>query len=395
MTSAGTETTTISLPDATTGSTSLVKEGKTACAPGRPSNNRGAGNREQREARRLVGSADPQLQWKPPPEVMHPTSRRAAQAQTTWAARGAGLQVPKGRGKQDACAYWPPASREHDPSKWASRGREQRSERPSPGAREPRARAPALRSLVEPAREALGTCRRQPLAWRAPGRECPLPSPDPFPAHRVRFGTAPVIRAGPALRRGLSPPEAARTGVRRSCSRDPPVLTPPRGDGRRAAPARTEGVIARPPSVRLVPAGTGTEHACATRAGGRARCGFSKQQRRCTPPFHRSSRAVTAAAAAAAAARRWGTEGSARRWAGQDRTGPNARHKRLSRQEGPWPCGGAARDCLPFSLVRLILLFSQPGPPARPRSSPGAPRWRSRPGFPTRRRHCSPPLPLL
>lgn len=90
MTSAGTETTTISLPDATTGSTSLVKEGKTACAPGRPSNNRGAGNREQREARRLVGSADPQLQWKPPPEVMHPTSRRAAQAQTTWAARGAG-----------------------------------------------------------------------------------------------------------------------------------------------------------------------------------------------------------------------------------------------------------------------------------------------------------------
>lgn len=337
----------------------------------------------------MVGSADPQLQWKPPPEVMHPTSRRAAQAQTTWAARGAGLQVPKGRGKQDACAYWPPASREHDPSKWASRGREQRSERPSPGAREPRARAPALRSLVEPAREALGTCRRQPLAWRAPGRECPLPSPDPFPAHRVRFGTAPVIRAGPALRRGLS----GLRGAEILQPRPPCADTAPRR--RQKSRPRQDGGGHRAPAFCSAGSSRHGDRTRVRHTGGRARCGFSKQQRRCTPPFHRSSRAVTAAAAAAAAARRWGTEGSARRWAGQDRTGPNARHKRLSRQEGPWPCGGAARDCLPFSLVRLILLFSQPGPPARPRSSPGAPQWRSRPGFPTRRRHCSPPLPLL
>lgn len=155
-----------------------------------------------------------------------------------------------------------------------------------------------------------GTCRQEPLEWRARDVSVPLPSPapDPFPAHRVRSGTASVIRAGPALRRGHSQPgRPLGPGLRRPCSRDP---------RRRHRPAAT---AEQPPPPRGGHRGSGarTEHACAGREGERARCSFG-----CTPPFSRSSRAV-------AAALHWGTEGAGREWAG-----PDARHKRLSRQEG-------------------------------------------------------------
>lgn len=170
--------------------------------------------------------------------------------------------VSRGRGKQGARADWPPASRERDPSKWASRGREQRSEPPSP---EPGARARALRSLVEPARVARpGHVQREPLEWRAGDVSVPLPwpAPDPFPAHRVRLGTASVIRAGPALRRGHSQPgRPLGPGLRRPCSRDPP----PRDD---TAPRRRRNSRHHPGGHRG--SGARTEHACAGRAGGRA-----------------------------------------------------------------------------------------------------------------------------
>lgn len=176
-----------------------------------------------------------------------------------------------------------------------------------------------------------GTCRREPLEWRAGDVSVPLPwpAPDPFPAHRVRLGTASVIRAGPALRRGHSQPgRPLGPGLLRPCSR-----YPPRGD---TAPRRRRNSRHHPGGHRG--SGARTEHACAGREGGRARYSFG-----CTPPFSRSSQAVPVAVAAAP---HWGTEGAEREWAGSD-----ARHKRLSRQEGLWPCDGAGICCAPGSLV--------------------------------------------
>ncbi|XP_057628879.1 collagen alpha-1(I) chain-like [Chionomys nivalis] len=176
--------------------------------------------------------------------------------------------VPRGRGKQGPRADWPPTSRERDPSKWASRGREQRSEPPSP---EPGARARALRSLVEPARVARpGHVQREPLEWRAGDVSVPLPwpSPDPFPAHRVRFGTASVIRAGPALRRGHSQPGGRSDPgcVDPAAGTPPPEATPPRGDG--GTVATTQGVIAGPARGRntRAPGGRAGERAAASGA---------------------------------------------------------------------------------------------------------------------------------
>lgn len=74
-------------------------------------------------------------------------------------------------GGKGADADWPPESLEPDPSKWASRGREQRSERGS----RVRGRARALRRLVERAGEARGTCRQEPREWRAGDVSAPCP----------------------------------------------------------------------------------------------------------------------------------------------------------------------------------------------------------------------------
>lgn len=100
-----------------------------------------------------------------------------------------------------------------------------------------------------------GTCRRESLEWRAGDVSVPLPLPasDPFPAHRVRSGTASVIRAGPALRRGHSQPgRPLGPGLRRPCSRDPqrrhrPAATaeqPPPPRGFIAGPARGQNTRA-------------------------------------------------------------------------------------------------------------------------------------------------------
>lgn len=129
---------------------------------------------------------------------------------------------------------------------------------------EPGARARALRSLVEPARVARpGHVQREPLEWRAGDVSVPLPwpAPDPFPAHRVRLGTASVIRAGPALRRGHSQPgRPLGPGLRRPCSRDPP---PPR----RHRPTAT---AEQPPPPRGSSRVRREDRTRVRRAGGRA-----------------------------------------------------------------------------------------------------------------------------
>lgn len=156
-------------------------------------------------------------------------------------------------------ADWPPEGPERGPSTWASRGREQRSERGS----RVRGRARALRRLVERAGAARGTCRREPREWRAgdvsapcPLRHLPPPRPPP-PLWRVysnRAGLAALLPPA-ACRRGRA---GAGTGTGR-----PDCVGP--GSGRPAAE-----VPARPLPARLVPAGSRTKHACARRADGRA-----------------------------------------------------------------------------------------------------------------------------
>lgn len=167
---------------------------------------------------------------------------------------------------------------------------------PKPGAR---ARAPALRSLLEPAREARGSCRRESLEWRARdvSAPCLLLHLTPFPAHRVRLGTASIIRAGPALRRGLS--QLRRTHGTRAAERDPAAAasepTPPPPGRRRSS--RTRFLLGW-----LQPARGQNTRAPGGRAGALQLQQAARGARR---PF-------AGAAAAAAATLHWGTEGAAR-----------------------------------------------------------------------------------
>nr|XP_034347442.1 putative HTLV-1-related endogenous sequence [Arvicanthis niloticus] len=210
-----------------------------------PSNNRGAGDSERPGARRQADCADQQLQRKPPK---------------------------------------------------ASRGREQRSEHPSP---EPGVRVPALRGLVEPAPEARGTCRPESLEWRARDVSAPClarhltPSP-PTACALARLQSseqAPPSAAASASLGGRTDPGCGDSAAEAPERTPPPP--PPRDDGGKATPARTEAVIAHPLSAPLVPAGARTKHACAGRAGARATASASGA--RCTPPFCRSSRRSSSA----------------------------------------------------------------------------------------------------
>lgn len=188
-----------------------------------------------------------------------------------------------------------------------------------------------------------------------------------------------------------APPSAAasaslgeRTHGTRAAERDPaataPEPTPPRGDGGKAVPARTEAVIAHRLSARLVAAGARTKHACAgragERAGGRARCSFSKRRGVHAallpewPPLQQQQQLCTRGLRA--------QQGTEPNWT-RDANG----------SQGKRDCGPATAPLAIPGPARLTL------PAARPRSSSGARRWRSRPGSPMCRRHCSPPLPLL
>lgn len=169
-------------------------------------------------------------------------------------------------------------------------------------------RVPALRSLVEPAREARGACRPESLEWRARDVSAPClarhltPSPPTACAlaHRQSSEQAPPSAAASA-----SLGERTDPGCGDPAAEAPEQTPPPRGDGGKAAPARTEAVITHLLSARLVPAGARTNHACAGRAGVRVRA-LQLQQ------AVRGARRLFAGAAAAAAAPHWGIEGAAR-----------------------------------------------------------------------------------
>lgn len=178
-------------------------------------------------------------------------------------------------------------------------------------------RVPALRGPVEPAPEARGTCRPESLEWRARDVSAPCrarhltPSP-PTACALARLQSseqAPPSAAASASLGGRTEPGCGDPAAEAPERTPPPP--PPRGDGGKAAPARTEAVIAHPLSAPLVPAGARTKHACAGRAGGRARA-LQLQLQLQLQQAVRGARRPFAGAAAAAAAPPWGTEGAAR-----------------------------------------------------------------------------------
>lgn len=139
---------------------------------------------------------------------------------------------------------------------------------------------PALRSLVEPAREARGTCRPESLEWRARDVSAPCLARHLTPSPPTACALAQLQsseQAPPSAAASASLGERTDPGCGDPAAEAPEQTPPPRGDGGKAAPARTEAVTAHPLSAPLVPAGARTKHACAGRAGGCARCSFSKR----------------------------------------------------------------------------------------------------------------------
>lgn len=142
MTSAGTESTTISPPDATTRIGLLVgsAEGGAGCAPAPSGASDSPAAISERETAR-----GPKREGRPPPRPWEPrgrrrrrhrgpelASRRGRRPRPRGQGRGRPAQGSEGEGDgSGADADWPPEGLEPDPSKWASRGREQRSERGS------------------------------------------------------------------------------------------------------------------------------------------------------------------------------------------------------------------------------------------------------------------------
>lgn len=141
MTSAGTESTTISLPDDTTGIGLLV--GRAAVGAGGGGGSSGRSFRQSRKDPRAGNRALPthEAERTPPrprkqrnPQDGRPElgSDPGPEAETTWVGKGAVLRGPEGAGRGlGADADWPLEGLAPDPSRWASRGREQRGERGS------------------------------------------------------------------------------------------------------------------------------------------------------------------------------------------------------------------------------------------------------------------------
>lgn len=226
----------------------------------------------------------------------------------------------------------------------------------------------------------------------SPGGLAPLPPAAPA-AEAVR---------GPARRAASAPAPAARRGPRRAS----PARAPAAVAEEAAAPRSGGAPRARPLPGRFQPArgqNTRARGGAGGRAGG-ALAGSAAGARR-SPPFAGSfpaavltdsgGRPAAVRTRAPRALEKGGADGCARE---------RPIGRRRQRPPGPaglGPCDGAARTlgpglaAPPSFLCRRCSRLKPARPHPRPRSSAGGPRWRSRPGSPMCRRHCSPPLPLL
>lgn len=275
MTSAGTETTTISLPDVTTGSALLVRRAappapQDPLSSRGPSNNLEAGDSERPEARRQARQRGPAIAEEAALGTA-PGEQASGAGPDHVGSRGAGppdsmggenkARAPIGRRKAAN------AIRQSRPRVGGNKEANTRARSP-----EPRARAPALRSLVEPAQEARGACRRESLEWRARDVSAPcLPrhlTPSPPTACALAHLQS-SEQAPPSAAASASPGERTDPAAE-ILQRRPSEPTPPTPERRRSSRTRF--------SALLIPAGARTKHACAGRAGGRERCSFGERR---------------------------------------------------------------------------------------------------------------------
>lgn len=175
------------------------------------------------------------------------------------------------------------------------------------GSPEPGVRVPALRSPVEPAWEARGTCRPESLEWRARDVSAPCLARHLTPSPPTACALAPLQSSEQA------PPSAAASaslGERTDPGCGDPAAEAPRADTttprrRRKSRPRQDGGGHRAPAFCSAGSSRREDKTRVRREGGRVRA-LQLQQ------AVRGARRPFAGAAAAAAPPHWGTEGAAR-----------------------------------------------------------------------------------